>query len=989
MRKVGVFKSSSAVVKNFRNMLEESLLNPDEELIHEPAGAINILMSQIGERSATAFFEQLMYKNEIQPSTAIKMRSLLRHLNSDELMNVFGNPSSMTFVVGFDEKDLIDAAVITEHGDKRLRLNRDLKMNVADFPKFTLDYDINIIVSTVNNDHKNIYAVFDTSDMNKKLANITNPIINTRIISYNGRRYFLMYLPMRQYERKVIENEIIGDKGVFYLEYTNNLMGVDVEYKSDNDSSFIRLDGEPDGTINLDGYNYSINPRKLEYGGGGVVAISFSKSTGAFNPTSGKLRFTVYQTEGKNGNFILQNLEADANLISVSMAQDRGNQYEEALTPIIPLVSVKDNESKNGRNSMTMEEIRAYIIERNHNNGYIIAPGELESRASNQNLLAYKVRSDIRSLEYRITGIIKDSEGIIVPTAMKDLAVFLDDLPISQEVNARIIKPGDIFAFQENDISLYTKEPTSFGQYKENFKRNIKPEYQFPYLMRIETGSEVKVNIYDISNYQNIPTEFLFFNDLSEDQTSMNSISIIRNALEDKFFKIEFKITVGDAMYDYYKTKRDIDPDRLLTKIVFKNRVSGDKFISKCSILYDETYPKNVLKAYIELKTTDAISSLGKIMITENSIQPFPMVVNPIPFYYLEENLDINIFTILKSNSARTFTQYDNVLTESEKFNNFYVSMVYESTNVNIFKELSDFFSITPDIQMTQPIYATYDTNIPKLYLSDIYDTNEDGSYKTTPVEVKDPITGQTSVVDQFVVLHRSGETMFNEDGSIMFEHRIGDTMVDTTGKPIIKTQPRYQLFLRSVPVYNRIFSFGKYSEIVSGYDNLLSDLQDLNKRMAGGCTLSMGVRTTTGAGKFKFFNLKTNSIDRLDSMALSFSLGLKPGGNTYGLDLDYLIIAATDEIIKYVNSFKPNDKVFSITKMIEEVKKNVPNIAFFEIYSINKYDAGTCQTIFLTDEDLQSRFDETLCVKYIIDEFKSDNNTIVYKPDISISIIN
>jgi hypothetical protein len=364
------------------------------------------------------------------------------------------------------------------------------------------------------------------------------------------------------------------------------------------------------------------------------------------------------------------------------------------------------------------------------------------------------------------------------------------------------------------------------------------------------------------------------------------------------------------------------------------------------------------------------------------------MVVNPIPFYYLEENLDIRIFTMLKTNRDRTFTPYDAVLTESEKFNGFYVSMVYESANVNIFKDLSDYFSITPDIQMTQPIYATYDVNVPKVYSADVYDTNPDGSYKTTRVKVKDPVTGVETYIDQFIVLHRSGETMFNPDGTIMLDHRIGDTMVDSTGKPIIKTQPRYQLFLRSVPVYNRIFSFGKYSEIVSGYDSLLTDIQELNKRMAGGCTLSMGVRTTTGAGRFKFFNLKLNRNEQLDSMALSFSLGLKPGGNTYGLDLDYLITAATNEIIKYVNSFKPNDKVFSVTKMLEEVKKSVPNIAFFEIYSINKYDAGTCQTIFLTDEDLQSRFDETLCIKYIVDDLESTEDSITYKPDISISII-
>jgi hypothetical protein len=77
---------------------------------------------------------------------------------------------------------------------------------------------------------------------------------------------------------------------------------------------------------------------------------------------------------------------------------------------------------------------------------------------------------------------------------------------------------------------------------------------------------------------------------------------------------------------------------------------------------------------------------------------------------------------------------------------------------------------------------------------------------------------------------------------------------------------------------------------------------------------------------------------------------------------------------------------------MLDVIKDRVPNISYFEIYSINNYDANTCQTVFWKKDIIETNAlaDEYLSIKNNVDEAASDisNQTVVFKPAIDISLL-
>jgi len=977
--KSGIFKSSTTVVKNFADILKKGLLNPDEEIIKNPAGFINILASQIGEMQTTAFYEQLMYKNELFPSTALKLRSLFRHLNSDEITDVFGTPSNLIFVLGFSIDDLKNVAIYhPESNTYRVKINKDIKFLISTFPPFTLDYDIWIIISNINTSYETIYATYDLNYINEAISPITTPIINTRIFVYNNTKHILLYLLTRQYVRTYFQQELL-DKIVstIYVPYSDNLMAFEVYYQDINneENTMRRLIGQPEGILNPDGYNYSIEQYTIENASknGGQLLINFSQSPNAFNPNSGLLKIVIYTTSGTKGNISINNLSAISNSIQIQLAQDRNDPYQEALVQLSPILTLKELNATGGKNFKTLEEIREYVITKNHTRGLIISPGEIERIVSQYGLSVYKIRSDVRSLDYKIIGTVIDSNNIIIPTVMKNIKINIDEyLPVIPEINARIIKPTMIFKETEDNKTIeFNNNPVDFSTYITNYKNNINLEYSFPFLIKVNTTSELKLNIYDINNENVEILDFIYFNEKSQNKINANELYIHRNSLTMDYIEIIIPLTVDDSIYDYYKNKLDTDSDIVRCKLILKNKDNKEQYVTDATIIVGEA--PNILNAIIRLKTNDAINDNDKLMLTDYSIKPFPYIIAPSSFYFIENNVEIKLLLLLKDTqkTISLSTIYDDFLDEDDKYNDYYISIIYENTDISLFKKLTDYIDITPEIQFTQPIFAYYEDDIIDTYETDVYEVDADGTFKIERVLVTDPLTGEDKYENRFIIKYHKGETKLDADGNIIYKHRKNELKLDDYGNPVVITKPKKILILRSAPVYNRIYNNQeKYFEVINGYYSLIEKMKNLNTRIAGGCTLKLGLYDTIGYsdGYYRFYNQNTENEEYLDSISLSLSIGVKFFGNLIGTDITYLISMIKNEIVQYINDFKITvEKTLSFNKMLEYIKNKIPNIDYFEIYRVNNYKSGSCQSIYLylNNETIKKK----LCIKHIVDE--------------------
>ena len=786
-------KSSAAVINGFSQLLSQGLLNPDTAIMSEPTGFINIVMSAIGEKSATAFFEQQMYKNEALPSTALLVSSLIRQLDSSQIGKYFANPSNFTFVLGIAESDLLSRAVLQSNGDLMMVVNKNAVIQVGSYPQFTLDYNINIVISNSKSPNYTIYAVYDTSLIDSAISPIATPYIPSRRIVYNGQNYLALYINVRQYNRASTIVQLAGSdyRQDYYFPYANELMGFEVYYTPPGGSTPQLLTGQPIGVQNLQGYNFSINGGASS-NSGGTVQFTFSRNPLAFQPTTGTLVFNIYNTQGSQGNFNMPNLGSSTTNIQFIPAQDKNVAEQLAYNGIIPIISIKSTATQGGRDQMSIDQLRSYVENQNRSGGNVISPGEIAFNAQNVGMTASQTRNDPLGIEWRMSGKVVTSDGIVVPTVMKNLALLIGqgNNPVTSfplyknDIAALSIPPGTIFNRSPNPLTsdsneidyVLSTDETSDAQYTQNYQNGQNSDYVFPYLIRVVPSGNLATNVYDTSVNASYATDFIFFNLNSQDRASITSVGIYRNAtIKDQatgygIYQITFQVNVGDNIIQALKGNNS--PSPIICKILFTAANDpAQQFVANAYVAKNSDGSLNISGNLVtfeaDLYTDDSITDTPAIVIRNSSITPFPFIPNPSNYYPLEALQNVQIYTILQTigGATRPVSQYDSILTPADINNGYYVSTIYEATDISLFSDLTNEINIQPDISVSQPVYKRYASNVYSKYTSTQYAQNPDGTYMTQNTQIQVAGTGgvmETQTLTSFIPLHDAGDIEFN-----------------------------------------------------------------------------------------------------------------------------------------------------------------------------------------------------------------------------------
>jgi hypothetical protein len=232
--------------------------------------------------------------------------------------------------------------------------------------------------------------------------------------------------------------------------------------------------------------------------------------------------------------------------------------------------------------------------------------------------------------------------------------------------------------------------------------------------------------------------------------------------------------------------------------------------------------------------------------------------------------------------------------------------------------------------------------------------------------------------------------------GNVIYKYHAGDIMIDEKNQFIIEKPSELQGNIKGLPVYDRIYGIkSSYFNIVKSYNSMIDTIKTLSVNFPQGCRLTLGIKNTSGkSSTFKFLNIKTKEEEYLDSLALSISLGVKFEDNVSDDDKKYLISEINNEIINYIKEIQesPSELItrLNFNMMFDAIKNEVPNIVYFELYSINSYDANTCQTIFYKKELLENKAatKEYLSIRNNVDETFSDisKQLVVFTPAIDIT---
>ncbi|MBR1818275.1 MAG: hypothetical protein IJ772_05430 [Bacilli bacterium] len=773
LENLGAIKSSYGLIKLFRAQLENRLLKDEENLNPSPASFTNILLENAGRLGGQAFYEQQMYKNEMNTSTAILLRSLMNKISADDLAGIYANPAMISFVLGFNYDDLVEQAIKTS--DNTLVINKECEFSVSDQEIFRLDHNIKIRVTNPGSKNQNIYAMFDTSDKlnpNTSLSEVNNPYIDTQIISSNNEKVFAMIIPCRQFERNTQVIEITSDNPDFSVSYTDNLFGFELDYKKNGSSAYVYREGLPDGNNVPNGYNYAINLQLKK------IQFSFNRNPNYWTPEVGDtLKLTVYTTKGSAGNFTIPDIYTQYKEITFNFRQDRNEVAQDLITKLTPHLSIKDSAATGGSDMKGFSEIRAYAINRGSNRN-ILTPGELKRKANEYGFSVETKINDIRNLEYRASGILTTDEDI-VSSIMDTISFNLDDVPVNKEIGNRTISPKSVYNYTGSYNELI-KSPTTYEEYYKKYIEKKATEYMFPYHIRVNTSSALEVTVFDM----NIDNEvynmnFVYFNNNTANQSSILNMSLYRDPITEDISKLpdakdnrytkgyyEFKFMVftsQNAVENLYSNPDDPIVKYKVTISDGENTYMLDTVFTTDDINLDDC----TILLHCYLKTDDAISEETKIMARDYSVVPVPYVSNPIEYYFIGGKITFSIYCIEKNlNGLSITTGYDTILTDTEKRDLYFISSVYSVDDVNLFTDISDKIDLPFDLVINQKEYQRYNSDVYKTYASDEYVIDPNTNLPATEYR-KVNMNGSDLYLSVSKILHKKGSFVYVENAAM------------------------------------------------------------------------------------------------------------------------------------------------------------------------------------------------------------------------------
>jgi hypothetical protein len=775
-----------ATVAEFTQSLEGWVLDPNEELNKKPSGFINLLSSTLGKLNAYSYFSMLMSKNEVNASTAIRMKSLLRHLRSDTLSQIYGTPSTITFILSYPESLLIKNAVYVGNGISKLTLNRNTKVIILDKPPFTFDYNINIIINKYvrnNETTYSLYAVYDTDTMeNGSMFPITNPFISTRNdIIIDGERYFTLFIPIRQYTREYYTYDLSGENKDIVINYNNHLIGFTVLYKSPSNTQWTKINTCLEGeNFSGDGMSFSLSHNN----GIQSLTLRYNRIPSRFAPVNGTIQVIVFTTQGADGNFTLVNdmISDSIGGLNFLFNQDITDIYQEPLLSLIPTVSLKDSTAAGGKNALGIEEVRSLVI--NNSMDSIITQASLNRVSHDLNFTVTEMRHDLLVWEYRLSRFLQDKEGSVVPSRTVNLSYYYSQLIKLQETDSYVISPGDIFTHTEDGYTLILyKNTNTYTEYLDQYRSGFPSDYTFPFFLRLENRERLLVEPYDLSVNETRTTSFVYITNNILDKMSIVYADIIRNPLDreerenkrgeitplSNFYCIRFDVYTSDMIIDHLKNITSSQLPYVKFKIILQNKIDKTEYsadIDPNDYLFTNS-KETIIQCTAYLETNNAILKDGRIDIINNSITELPYPAAPYQFYFIEGIIDIKIVVLFRelNNTSITTSEYDRFLTQNEIDNNYYIGIVYSIEDIEIARNLSENITLQPDIKLTQPQYKIAPNDIPDVYDEPVYKM-EDGKFAITTAKTILP-DGSEQSIEKFIVLHNKGDIKKELDGRI------------------------------------------------------------------------------------------------------------------------------------------------------------------------------------------------------------------------------
>lgn len=762
--------SAMVLTQKWAQTFQKYALEDTENLSDDPAQSFNIFLHLTAQGAAKMMYEGPARINEVNESTAILPKSLLNKLTVDELTGVFGFPSSMTLAFCIKKSDIMDYSIIADASTntRRLKINKGLMATFESYPSFTLPYDVIVDLKPLSNtsSESNIYAYYDMPirerDGMRSVYDIQNPYISSREMRFEGHTYIVFFLRMYQITRKEI-SFYVSDPNTSdsKITFEDSLVGFEVFRTKASDRQTVLMSGFTDGTplTTPNCYNYSYDYKRSSQ----TLNINFSKMGGSIAISPGDtIKIIVYSTKGKEGNIKFPYMIHNLHQLMINYNQTLSDAFQNAMLNIVCLAFARDSESINGTDQLSLEQIRQKIINKKYSRNILITLNEIQNKAAEYGLNAYKEKHNILNLYIR--GVDKLTyKDMILSTGMNNFYFDISKKkPLLDGYNYYLFEPTDVFVYDKENKRYNYKPPfdknnpennlETYLQYVEEYNTASDIEsimqVSFPFYMRYENNVNPKIQIYDM-NVQDL--QYLAFTDYKEDyaldKLDISYLKVMRNPFmgshngtfdkdQANTYFIQFIVHTGtNTLNKIYLQAHDPDESKnyvnsnvldeynkqyilfTLKMIGVGNRNSYQIDPTKLKIINTETMLTDGYIAYQATITTNNFITTDK-QIQMRGIRNLGLS-------------SINYNTLVPIDTSVIFEL-------SGKFNDDDVNpnkvdcIKYESETVKLVDYITDYFGIDFDIETSIPGYETYEENIPYRYESHEFVINENYNPENT-----------------------------------------------------------------------------------------------------------------------------------------------------------------------------------------------------------------------------------------------------------------
>ena len=696
------------------------------------------------------------------PVLAQTQKELYLHMSDKDYINRFSSPSKtkISFLIALDA---VKNNMMTDEttGIRKVVIPRNTKFTVAG-----VDFSIQYPIEIRQLQHGGLQIVYN-NDILSPLQELDTNIINFEIRNATDGAYVYFEVDVQQFSIVSISGQLvsstdfeirttISDQFYFARVYYQNSNSIWVEMKTTHSDQVYDIK-VPTAVITIDGSTVIINIPQIY------------SNTSIMNKN---IRADIYQTKGEL-NMILWEYSVEAFSAKWLAIDDNDNdEYVSAFKSINTILVYSDKAVYGGKNSITFDNLRSQVI--TNSTGAIntpITPSQIKNILSIDN---YTIVTSIDNITNRIFTAVRDmpvptNENLItaanasISTISTTVSSLIKNSSVIDNGNRITITPNTIFKASNGIVSIVS----------DSEKQNV-----------LSLVPEDRATVINENNY--LFTPFHYVLDTNNDELDLRPYYLNNPEIITKLFVEQNDTTLLQVNVDSYNIEKTS-----FGYTVYIKTVSGDTF---------KTLPDSqitVQLAYIPFGEKKRAYLNGTLIRTETDGER-------IFSFSLLSTLDIDSNNALKFDNfmmynteiydtrAKLITDFDILFTTSSDIGNTYlestidsvigkfalpdnsVGITYEKIRVRFGYFLDNLWAKARST-ISSIEYKTWSNDVPRVYENDVYEVYSDG---TTVKIVNDEIVMN--------ILHHKGNTVYDAENKIIYLHKAGDIILDTSGNPIV-----------------------------------------------------------------------------------------------------------------------------------------------------------------------------------------------------------